>query len=148
MYYTLRIDSDPTSWELTDGIGEVQTSNDPVVLEVYHPLKGNLVLSPRSVGNAVFLDYQLPPNPYGTRPNGYPIPKVGALYLPSPIGPDVQNIPPNIYALGDPLDLEVLTADIKAAMTDGTFLPVNVTQGEVVINGATLPFAVICSPNP
>lgn len=147
MYHTLRIDSDPTSWELTKGIDEVPTSSDPVVLEVYHPLKGNLVLSPRSVGSAVFLDYQLPPNPYGTRPNGMPMSNE-TLYLPSPIGPDMQMIPPNIYTLDGSVDLEVLTADIKAAMTDGTFLPVNVTQGEVVINGATLPFAVICSPNP
>jgi hypothetical protein len=146
LYCTLRVDSDPTSWELTDGVEEVPTSSDPVVLPVYHPLLGDLVLSSQSMGSAVFLEYRLPPDRYGTRPNGMPMSN-GALYLPSPTGPDRQMIPPNIYALDSSVDLGDLKDKIIAAMTDGTFLTVKVARGEVVINGARLPFAVLCEPN-
>ena len=146
MYFTLRIDSDPTSWELTNGIEQVPAFGAPVVLPVYHPLRGDLVLSPRSVGSVVFLEYQ-PPDPRDTRPDGYPIPKGdGALYLPSPIGPDVLSYPPNLYLLST--DRAALEADIKAAMTKSTPLPVKITGGEVVINGAEVPFVVLCPPNP
>jgi len=148
MYYTVRIDADPTTWELTKGVDGVPGTKVPEVLEVYHPLLGDLVLSPRSVGSSVFLEYRLL-DTYGTRPNGYPIPKgeAGALYLPTPIGlaPHIQ--PPNLYGLGSPANLAVLKADIIAAMTKGTFLTVEVTGGEVVINGAELPFAVLCPPH-
>jgi hypothetical protein len=147
LYYTLRVDSDPTSWELWEGVEEVLTSSDPEVLTVSHPLWGELVLSPQSVGSAVFLEYQLPKR-YGTRPDGCPIPPGGALYLPSPIGPDILMNPPNIYTLDSSMELGVLRADLIAAMTDGTFLTVKVAQGEVVINGAKVPFAVLCPPNP
>lgn len=143
MYNALRIDTDPTTWELSKAVEQVPTSGAPVVLPVSHPLMGNLVLSPRSVGSAVFL--QLPPDTHGTRPNGVLLPKP-ALYLPSPIGVDVHISPPNYYTLAGPLDLAALQADIIAAIDGGTFLTVKVTLGEVVINGAELPFAVLCRP--
>ncbi len=151
MYYTLRFDSDPTSWEFyeqqqQEAVEWVPESRDPVVLPVYHPLKGDLVLSPRSVGSAAFLEQY--PDRYGTRPDGLPIPPGGALYLPSPIGPDMQMFPPNIYALDSSVDLGVLQADVIEAMTGGTFLTVKVTRGEVVINGDKVPFVVLCPPNP
>jgi hypothetical protein len=147
LYYTLRIDADPTSWELTVGVERVPALNAPVVLPVYHPLKGDLVLSPQAVGSAVFLEYQLGPNVHGTRPNGYPIPKGGALYVPSPVGPDENINPLNLYPLGNTVDLAALQADIIAAMKGRTFLTVKVTGGEVVINGAEVPFAVLCPAN-
>jgi hypothetical protein len=98
------------------------------------------------VGSAVFLEYQLPPDVHGTRPNGCPIGQGGALYVPSPIGPDVNPNSANLYT---PLvDLAVLQADIIAAMKGRAFLTVKVTGGEVVINGAEVPFVVLCPPNP
>ena len=142
MYNALRIDADPTTWELTEVIEQVPTSSAPVVLPVSHPLTGNLVLSPRSVGSAVFLEYVAS---HGTRPNGILNPEQ-VLYVPSPNGPDVHSNPPNFYTLPSAVDLAALQADIIAAMTGGTFLTVNVTQGVVVINGVTVPFAVLCPP--
>jgi hypothetical protein len=142
LYNALRIDADPTSWELTEGVEQAPTSGAPVVLLVSHPLVGSLVLSPRSVGSAVFFE-NFPS--HGTRPNGILIPE-RVLYVPSPIGPDVHSNPPNFYTLPSAVDLAALQADIIAAMTDCTFLTVNVTQGVVVINGAAAPFAVVCPP--
>ena len=146
MYNVLLVDTDPTSWELSEVVEQVPTSGTPEVLRVYHPLKGDLVLSPRSVGSAVFLEYQLPPDVHGTRPNGMPIPEGGALYVPSPIGPDANIRPPNLYTPS--VGLAALKTDIIAAMKDRTFLTVKVTGGEVVINGAEVPFVVLCPPNP
>jgi hypothetical protein len=142
LYNTLRIDADPTSWELSGMVEQVRTSSAPVVLPVSHPLVGNLVLSPRSVGSAVFLEYLAI---RGTRPNGILNPEQ-VLYVPSPIGLDLHGNPPNFYTLPNAVDLAALQADIIAAMTDLTFLTVNVTGGVVVINGAAVPFAVLCPP--
>jgi hypothetical protein len=144
LFNTLRIDADPTSWELFKPLEQLPTFNRPAVLEVYHPLRGELVLSPRSVGSAVFLEFSL--TIVGTRPNGMPIPEP-FLYLPSPIGPDVHSIPPNFYPIPG-VDLAALKAEIIAAMTGGTFLTMNVTGGVVVINGAEVPFVVIGPAHP
>jgi hypothetical protein len=138
------MNADPTSWEFTEAVECVPSFDAPLVLPVYHPLLGDLVLSPRSVGSAVFLQYRH--DIYGTRPNGCPIGPGGALYVPSPTGPHVTINSPNLYT---PLmDLATLKAHIIAEMKDPAFLPVKVTGGEVVINGAEVPFVVICPPNP
>jgi len=96
----------------------------------------------------VFLNYRNPVDIHGTRPDGIPTPEPvkPALYLPSPTGPDIKSVPPNLYI---PLaDLAVLQAGIIAAMINGTFLTVKIVAGEVVVNGAGLAFAVLCVPNP
>jgi hypothetical protein len=144
LYNTLRIGVDPTCWELGEEIEQLPTSGVPIVLPVSHPFKGNLVLSPRSVGSAVFLEdlsYS------GTHPNGILNPEQ-VLYLPSATGPDVHSNPPNFYTLPSAVDLAALQVDIIAAMTGGTFLTVNLTAGVVVIDGATVAFAVLCPPRP
>jgi hypothetical protein len=142
LYKTLRIGADPTWWELSEGVEQVPASGVPVVLPVSHPFKGNLMVSPRSVGSAVFLE-DLPY--HGTRPNGILNPEQ-VLYVPSAIGPDVHSNPSNFYALPNAVDLAALQADIIAAMTDGTFLTVDLTSGVIVINGAAVAFAVLCRP--
>jgi hypothetical protein len=149
MYSTLRFDADPTSWELWEELECVPAFDAPEVLEVNHPLKGYLVLSHRSVASAVFLSYELSLRVDGTRPDGCPIPEPGgALYLPSPTGPDLLSEPPNLYPLAGTVDLATLQERIIAAMREGTVLRVEVAQGEVVINGAKVPFAILCPQNP
>ena len=138
----MRIDDDPTSWELSEGLEQVPTSGAPVPLQVSHPLMGTLVLSPRSVGSAVF--FETFPS-HGTHPNGIFLPEQ-VLYVPSPAGLDVHSNPPNFYTFPGTVSREALQADITAAMTDGTFLTVDITEGVVVINGATVSFAVLCPP--
>ena len=145
MYNSLRIGADPTWWELSEGVEQLPTFGVPVVLPVSHPFEGNLVVSPRSVDSAVFLEgfhYHR-----ATRPNGILLPEQ-VLYVPSPTGPDVHSNPPNFYTLPSAVDLAALQADIIAAMTDETFLTVNLTSGVIVINGAAVAFAVLCSPRP
>jgi hypothetical protein len=142
LYNQLRIDADPTTWELSKAVEDVPTSTVPVVLPVDHPLKGNLVLSGRSMGSAVYLEFFIE----GTHANGMLL-GGSVLYVPSPLGPDVYSIPKNVYTLPDAVDRAELQADIIAAMTDGTFLTVNVKGGVVVINGAEVPFVVLCPPH-
>jgi hypothetical protein len=140
LYNALRIETDPTYWELTEAVEQVPTSSDPVVLPVSHPLLGDLVLSPRSVSSAVFFERI---DIYGTRPNGMPI-GGPVLYVPSPLGPDVHRNPTNFYPLASSVDRVALQAEIIAAMAGGTFLTVNIDRGTVVINGAAVPFVVLC----
>ncbi len=142
MYNAIRIDADPTCWELAEAVERVPESSAPVVLPVSHPLVGNLVLSPRSVGSAVFFEHI---DIYGTRPNGMVLGDP-VLYVPSPLGPDVHSNPTNFYPLAGTVDLASLQADIIAAMTGGTFLPVSIVHGVVVINGAAVPFVVLAPP--
>jgi hypothetical protein len=143
MEYALRIDADPTLWELSQTLDQVPTSSRPAVLPVAHPVQGNLVLSPRSVGSVVRFENQIA---WGTRPNGLLLLEQ-AIYVPSPAGLDLHSNPANFYTVNPPVDPETLQASVVAAMTDGTFCTVSVTGGEVVINGARIPFVVLCKPS-
>ena len=56
------------------------------------------------------------------------------------------------YALAQSADLGALEQDIVAAMRQGTFITVEIADGSqngvLVVNGAALPLAVLCPPNP
>jgi hypothetical protein len=139
-YNVLRIDSDPTTWTLYPPIepGQVPTSDEPVVLPVCHPLVGRLVLSPRSVASAVFLDFVS-----AVIWNGLVIPEP-SIYVASAAGASVQSVPGTFYVLPAGTDLAALEAEIIRAMTSQHFLTVDVADGALVINGAVAPFAVLC----
>jgi|SRR5215469_785004 len=149
MFDAVRIQADPTTWELKDPHADLPTPPVPVDLKVVHPLFGTLVLSPRSAGSAVFLSrYRI----LGTRPNGIAIGGGPVVYLPSPHGPDLHSNPENFYRLAGraklqtPEGLEELAEEIKAAMANGKPVPVPIKQGKVIISGASVPFVVLCPP--
>src|SRR5215831_17853154 len=149
MFDAVRIQADPTTWELKAPHADLPTPPVPVKLQVVHPLFGTLVLSPRSAGSAVFLSrYRI----LGTRPNGIAIGGGPVVYLPSPHGPDLHSNPENFYRLADTEklhaedELEELAGEITAAMTAGTPFTVHLEQGEVIISGASVPFVVLCPP--
>ena len=151
MFSILRIEGDPTSWKLLTAVeaGQVTASAAPVALDVSEPLAGRLLLSPRSVGSAVFLE--LPPPNVGVTPNGVFLPW-SCLYVPSPTGPDPHSNPQRYYLLPRSVDLAQLEADITAAMVDGSLVTVEVSgpagTGIVVLNGAAVPFVVLCPGTP
>ena len=151
MFGILRIEGDPTSWNLRTPVEarQLTESSGPVPLEVLEPLAGRLLLSPRSVGSAVLLS-QLPYQG-GHAPNGIRLPEA-CLYVPSTTGPDPHSNPPRYYLLPGSVDRAALEAEITAAMSRGTFLPVDVTgpagTGVVVLNGGALPFVVLCPASP
>jgi hypothetical protein len=150
MYTFLRIEGDPVAWILRDAqiqavAQELCQSGDPVVLDVVAPLQGRLVLSAKSAGNVALL---APPPALGWTPGGIFLPRAH-LYVPSATGPTAHTPP---YTLGQSADLGPLEQDIVAAMRQGTFMTVEIAQGDqsgvLVLNGAALPLAVLCPPTP
>jgi hypothetical protein len=146
----LCIEGDPASWVLADAqiqavAAELGKSGDPVILDVVAPLKGRLVLSAKSAGSVVLLS---PPGGAGWIPSGIHLPRAH-LYVPSATGPTADA--PG-YALAQSADLAALEQDIVAAMRQGTFITVEIAaglqNGVLVVNGAALPLAVLCPPNP
>ena len=144
----IRIEGDPTSWTLThpDGARQAVASGEPVALPVSEPLAGRLLLSPKSVGSIVFFQPAMDPH-HGVVPNGVKLPEQ-CVYVPSTTGPDPHSNPARYYLLPTQTDLDALESDIKAAMSRGTTVSIDFTgpdqPGVIVLNGAALPFVVLC----
>jgi len=154
----LRVEGDPATWILGASSPASVLQRDlinqdgPVTVDVDAPLKGRLVLSTRSLAHVAVLT---PPAgwtsggfiPAGWIPGGGIQPR-GLLYVPSTTGPVPDN--PG-YTLPPFFDVAALESDIVTAMTDGTTIAVEVTEGifsgSLLLNGAALPFVVI-SPAP
>jgi hypothetical protein len=141
----LWIEGDPTNWLLAQAQPVPPPwagSSDPVALAVTHPLEGTLVLSPRRAGSAALV--QPPPT------NWIPCQlAIAHIYLPTPAG---VSYPSPGYPLAPGTDLQALEQSLMAAMRQGTVLTVDATgyggsSGALVLNGAVLPFAVLCPPN-
>jgi hypothetical protein len=138
----LYIGSDPTSWEL--GSPEPvpppwRDSSDPVALAVVKPLYGTLVLAPRRAGSVALLAALFD---YPWIPSQLLLPRV---YVPTSAGVGPRQ--PG-YSLAAGTNLPELERSLKAAMRDGTTLDLTVSgldgTGVLVLNGAVLPFAVLC----
>ena len=132
----IQIDGDPTEWWLVQPFDASQLTGEPLNLGLAGPLGGRLVLSGRSASVVVFDE------PDATVP---PIlnPSVGAIYLPTAAGASAAH-----YGYGltpsDAMESENLAGKIATAIGNGTRLTVTLYGGgTLVINGATLDFAVI-----
>lgn len=141
--FNLRIGTDPTDWEVPQDLDisalAQQLATGPVVLPVSYPLRGNLVLSARNAG-AVWFGL---PGAQGSHPTGAVLP-MPVIHVPSAAAP-TQEAPG--YPLHTGTDLAQLQQEIVTAMTEGTFLTVqasSVPGGALVLNGATLAYAVLC----
>lgn len=165
----LRIGGDPASWVVLDAdyealVAQLHRATAPVIIEVTAPLTGRLVLSPKAAGSVVILQ---PPggavwrttdwNPGGAfwkttdwNPGGAIKPgaaRAPIVYLASPAGPGTGT---SRYAVSGDVNAQGVVQDIVTAMSDGTkrmlSLPVYDPSGTgvLVIDGAALPFAVVC----
>jgi hypothetical protein len=144
MYTILIFEGDPTNWCLpgtNSATVAQQLSQGPVSLPVISPLVGDLIVSARAAGSVAILDVI---SPVSWVPSGNKGP-ASVLYVPSAAGPTAQF--PG-YELPVRTDVDGLEQDIIAAMQAGQPLATNVTtakgSGVVMLDGATLPFAVIC----
>ncbi len=126
----IQIGDDPTIWWLAEQLQPSQLSQ-PLSLLTWYPIRGTLVLSPRASHVAIFTP---PPVPV---PN--PLSGPGGLYLPTTTGPSAGHI-------GYPLagqDPAALAGQIQASMHSGQSQSIALGGGgTLVLNGATLPFAV------
>lgn len=143
--FILRIGTDPTDWEVPQDLDidamAQQLAAGPVVLPVSYPLNGTLVVSARNAGA---VSYALP-GPHGSHPTDAELPSP-TIHLPSATAPS-HDVPGGDTLPGG-TNMHQLQQDIVAAMTDGTFLTVktsSVPGGALVLNGATLAYAVLCS---
>ena len=145
----IRIEGDPTSWTLAGPVdaSQLAAAAEPMVLPVAEPLAGRLLLSPRAVGSVVVFQPAMDPH-HGVVPNGVRLPEQ-CLYVPSTTGPDPHSNPARYYVLPAATDLAALETEIKAAMGGGTTVSIDFTgpdqPGVIVLNGAALSFAVLCS---
>jgi hypothetical protein len=129
----IQIGDDPTIWWLVDPIQPSQLTQ-PLTVLTWYPIHGILVLSPRASHVAI----------YTPAPVLVPEPLAGpSIYLPTAAGVSAHSG----YELpgGDP---GVLAEQIQALMHSGQSLTLTLggAGGTLVLNGATLPFAVT-APN-
>ena len=144
-YIFLQIGTDPTAWVLESTgpdtvAAQLSQATGPVVLPVLDPLQGNLVVSPSA---AATISVARPSPLHGYHPSHIALPRWPVLYLPSLTSP-TQDSPG--YPLEPDTDLAALERHIVAAMSEGTVLSIQVADiqgGVVLLNGATLGFAVL-----
>jgi hypothetical protein len=132
----IQIGDDPTIWWLAEQIQPSQLTQ-PLNLLCWYPIRGNLVLSPRASRVAIFTP---PPVLVPT-----PLSGLGGLYLPTGTGPSAGHIG---YELAAGTDPDVLAEQIQALMHSGQSQTITLggTGGTLVLNGATLSFAVTGPP--
>jgi hypothetical protein len=143
MFSYLSIEGDGAVWTLEKAIDPSQISESVTALAliVTNPLKGTLLLSPRAGSVELFSDSG-PMQPAGWIPGDQTLP-TPCLYLPS------VSIPadgPVLYGLSKATAAE-LPGQLTTAMTAGKKITVpfiwGADSGEMVLNGAVLPFAVL-----
>lgn len=139
MYNELSIEGDPTTWVLASTIdgSALASAGPPLVATTLHPLPGVLLVSGRAAG-WLLLD-SAGGESHGPIPTD-DVPAAPFLYLPT--GSGLDPVSPG-YRLAAGTDVARLQQGLAAAMTDGTFLTVDLQAGALVLNGAALPFAAI-----
>jgi hypothetical protein len=148
----LQIGIDPTTWyfepanydEVAAGLANPGT---PLVVPVFSPIEGRLVLNPLTAGS-VGLTKSVVPG--GWNPNGAFFARSPAVYVASATGPH-KGLPGYILAPG--YKLPALEQQIINAMTGQKTLSVDLEPGPgdsgvLLLSGVTLSYAVLCPPKP
>jgi hypothetical protein len=138
----IQIGDDPTKWWLNQPINASQLTGQPLSVQVNLPVTGTLVLSGKFANVVVYDQASGAP----TRNLDVPIP---AIYVPSAAGISEGHVG---YELPASADLATLAGQIETSMRNGHSQTVtlggNAAGGTLVLNGATLPFAVLCQQWP
>ena len=149
MELIVRIGSDPTSWAVAGATSATlaeQLASGPVAVPVTAPLTGTLVVSPKAAGSVALID---PPGgkvwqTHDWNPGHEQKPSAPYVYLASPAGPGQGGV----YGVLSPVSEMTAVQDITNAMTDSTVFTLQVRDpsgtGVLLIDGATLSFAVVC----
>jgi hypothetical protein len=149
----LQIGADSIGWSLDGGDYEalaerLSSAADPVVVPVFGPLSGRLVLNPRSAGSVGLGSPGF--NFHGTHPSDARL--AGApplLYVPTVTAPEAA---PSGYLLPPDTDLAGLERQIVAAMAQGSVVSVQLSAppgiGVLVLSGVSLSYCVLCPPVP
>ena len=132
----IEIAGDPTKWWPGQPFSASQLTGQPVSIQIVSPVSGVLVISPRAAGVAVFETNQASPGLLGIQ--------VPGIYVPSAAGLAMGHAG---YQLPASPNLENLTSQITTLLTEGSrqniTLGGSASGGTLVLNGATLSFAVV-----
>jgi hypothetical protein len=132
----LQIAGDPTKWWPAEPFSASQLTGQPVNVPIASPVNGYLVISPRAAGIAVFELNQTPPMMLGIEAQG--------IYVPTAAGLAVGHAG---YQLPTSADLANLAGQITTLMRGGGSQTITLggtaSGGTLVLNGATLSFAVV-----
>jgi hypothetical protein len=138
----IQIEGDPTKWWLPQPIHASQLTGQPLSVQVSAPVVGTLVLSGKPGSVAVF------DLPSGQAPGYLDVPEP-SIYVPSPSGISEGHVG---YELPASADLQNLASQVAASMRDGHSQTITLggtaSGGTLVLNGATLSFAVLCQQYP
>lgn len=133
----IQIEGDPTKWWIQDQFPASElTAGQPLTFTSLAPIEGILVLSPKIATVAVLTV------PAGPPPSALGFPGE-IIYLPTAVGPSAGHVG---YVLAGDVDPMTLSGQIAGAMQGGQRLTVALgggAGGTLVINGATLTFAVL-----
>jgi hypothetical protein len=143
----LQIGIDPTTWYFQDAdydavVAGLAQPDTPLVVDVFSPLVGRLVLNLPAAGSVAV---SLPIDPHWN-PNGMFFAKSPGLYVASTTGPH-KNLPG--YTLAPGYKLRALEKDIIGAMTGKATLTIGLEVGNggvLALSGASLSYAVLCPP--
>jgi hypothetical protein len=147
----LRIGTDPTTWYFESVLYDTVAAalappGGPLVVDVFSPLQGRLVLNPLAAGSVGLTN---PVDPIGWNPNGAYLAKSLGMYVASGTGPH-KSLPGYVLAPG--YEIQALEEEIIAAMTGRSILTVTLEAslggGVLALSGATLSYAVLCLPKP
>jgi hypothetical protein len=131
----IQIEGDPTKWWIAEQFptGELD-EGQPLTVTSLAPIEGILVLSPKSATVAVLnAPSAAPPAPLS-------IPGE-IIYVPTATGPSAGHVG---YVLAGDVDSGSLSSQIAASMHSGQHQTIALTGGgTLVLNGATLTFAVL-----
>lgn len=137
----LQIAGDPTRWWPGQPFHASQLTGQPVSVQIVSPVTGYLVISPRASGVAVFELNHAAPDPLDIH--------VPGIYMPTAAGLAVGHAG---YQLPDSADLADLAGQLTALMLDARSQAVTLggdaSGGTLVLNGATLSFAVVFQGSP
>jgi len=131
----IQIEGDPTKWWIAEQLPASElTGGQPLSVTSLAPIEGILVLSPRSASVSVFdVPSGSPPSPLG-------IPG-GIIYVPTATGAAAGHVG---YELAGDVDPMSLASQIAGSMHAGSSQTIALGGGgTLVINGATLTFAVL-----
>ena len=132
----IQIEGDPTKWWIEDQLPANElTAGQPLTVTSLAPIEGILVLSPKNATVAVLSV------PAGTLPSPLGLPGE-IIYLPTAAGPSAGHVG---YVLADGVDPMTLSGQIAGSMHAGQHQSIALggAGGTLVINGATLTFAVL-----
>ncbi len=137
----LQIAGDPTKWWPEQQFSASQLTGQPVSVRIISPVIGYLVISPRAAGVAVFELNQTAPDCLNLQ--------VPGIYVPTAAGLAVGHAG---YQLPASADVGNLASQVTTLMRDGHSqaftLGGNASGGTLVLNGATLSFAVVFQASP